>query len=79
MLRGFGNPTSNSFNDPTRNFAFLVPTDFANNPNLPGYADCTSNLLPTTCQPFQEAVQGALNNPRSNRGPADQDADLLDQ
>jgi len=50
-------------------FAFLVPTDFANNPNLPGYAACTSNLLPTTCQPFQDAVQGLLDNPRSTVDP----------
>jgi outer membrane receptor protein involved in Fe transport len=69
VLRGFGNPTSNQFNDPTLGFAFLVPTDFSNNPNLPGSAGCTSNLLPTTCQPFQDAVQGLLNNPRATVDP----------
>ena len=66
VLQSFGNPSSNSFNDPDLGqFAFLVPTDFANNPNLAGYAECTSNLLPTTCAPFQAAVQGLLNNPRA--------------
>src|SRR4029450_11293525 len=31
LLHSFGNPTSNSFNDPDLGqFAFLVPTDFAN-------------------------------------------------
>ncbi len=66
VLQSFGNPSSNSFNDPDLGqFAFLVPTDFINNPNLPGYAGCTTNLLPTTCAPFQAAVQGLLNNPRS--------------
>ena len=70
VLQSFGNPTTNSFNDPELGqFAFLVPTDFANNPNLPGYADCTSNLLPTTCLPFQNAVQGLLNNPRNTVDP----------
>jgi outer membrane receptor protein involved in Fe transport len=70
VLQGFGNPTTNSFNDPELGkFAFLVPTDFANNPNLPGYAACTTNLLPTTCAPFQAAVQGMLDNPRSTVDP----------
>ena len=70
MLQGFGNPSTNSFNDPDLGqFAFLVPTDFANNPNLPGSAGCTSNLLPTTCAPFQDAVQGLLNNPRNTVDP----------
>jgi hypothetical protein len=66
VLQSFGNPTSTSFNDPDLGqFAFLVPTDFAHNPDLPGAAGCTSNLLPTTCLPFQNAVQGLLNNPRA--------------
>jgi hypothetical protein len=70
VLQSFGNPTTNSFNDPELGqFAFLVPTDFANNPNLPGAAGCTSNLLPTTCLPFQNAVQGLLNNPRNTVDP----------
>jgi iron complex outermembrane receptor protein len=70
VLQSFGNPSSNSYNDPALgSFAFLVPTDFANNPNLPGYADCTTNLLPTTCAPFQLAVQGLLDNPRNTVDP----------
>ncbi len=70
VLQGFGNPSTNSFNDANLGaFAFLVPTDFANNPNLEGYAACTSNLLPTTCAPFQAAVQGLLDNPRNTVDP----------
>jgi iron complex outermembrane receptor protein len=70
VLQSFGNPSSNSFNDPDLGqFAFLVPTDFANNPNLPGSAACTSNLYPTTCQPFQEAVGGLIANPRNTVDP----------
>ena len=69
VLRGFGNPTTPDFNDPNQGFAFLVPTDFANNPSLPGSAGCTSNLLPETCEPFQEAVRGLLANPRNTVDP----------
>jgi hypothetical protein len=69
VLRGFGNPTTGDYNDPTQDFAFLVPTDFANNPNLPGSAACTSNLLPETCEPFQNAVRGLLANPRNTVDP----------
>jgi hypothetical protein len=69
VLRGFGNPTTPDFNDPNQGFAFLVPTDFANNPSLPGAAGCTSNLLPETCEPFQEAVRGLLANPRNTVDP----------
>jgi iron complex outermembrane receptor protein len=69
VLRGFGNPVTATFNDPQLDFAFLVPTDFANNPSLPGAAGCTSNLLPTTCAPFQDAVSGLLANPRSSVDP----------
>jgi len=65
VLRGFGNPTTNSFNDPNLgSFAYLVPTDWATS-GLPGAAGCTSNLLPTTCAPFQQAVQGLIQNPRA--------------
>ena len=42
---------------------------FAHNRTLPGAAGCTSNLLPTTCAPFQEAVQGLSNNPSSGVDP----------
>jgi outer membrane receptor protein involved in Fe transport len=65
LLTGFGNPTSNSFNRPDLgDFAFLVPTDWLDSP-LPGAAACTSNLLPTTCQPFQDAVNSLLSHPRA--------------
>ena len=79
VLRGFGNPVTDSFNDPTLgDFAFLVPTDLANiRPS--GRAGCTNNLLPTTCAPFQDAVPGLLAQPGSTRRSAGQDADHVDQ
>jgi len=65
LLTGFGNPSSNSFNRPELgDFAFLVPTDWLGT-DLPGAAGCTSNLLPTTCAPFQSAVSGLLAHPRA--------------
>jgi len=65
VLQGFSNPTTNTFNDPNLgSFAYLVPTDWLDS-GLPGAAGCTSNLLPTTCQPFQSAVSGILANPRN--------------
>ena len=68
-LRGFGNPVSADWTDPSQGFAYLVATDFANNPNLPGSAACTNNLLPTTCAPFQEALNSLLTNPRNTVDP----------
>jgi iron complex outermembrane receptor protein len=63
VLIGFGNPNSGSFNDPNiGDFAFLVPTDYAGDPNGAG---CTNNLLPTTCAPFQDAVQSLIAHPRA--------------
>jgi outer membrane receptor protein involved in Fe transport len=63
VLIGFGNPNSGSFNDPNiGDFAFIVPTDYA---SVPGGAACTNNLLPTTCQPFQDAVQSLIAHPRA--------------
>jgi iron complex outermembrane receptor protein len=65
LLTGFGNPTSNSFNQSDiGDFAFLVPTDWLGT-SLEGASGCTSNLLPTTCQPFQEAVNSLLTHPRA--------------
>ena len=65
VLVGFGNPNTGSFNDPDiGDFAFIVPTDYLDTTAV-GAASCTSNLLPTTCVPFQEAVQGLINNPRA--------------
>ena len=71
LLTGFGNPTSNSFNDPSLDFAFLVPTDWLDS-GLEGAAACTSNLLPTTCAPFQSAVSGLLAHPRAAVDPQSQ-------
>jgi iron complex outermembrane receptor protein len=57
------------FNDPrVGDFAYRVPTDWANS-GLPGAAGCTSNLLPTTCAPFQEALSTLLANPRGSVDP----------
>jgi iron complex outermembrane receptor protein len=63
VLTAFGNPNSGSFNDPNiGDFAFIVPTDYA---AVPGGAGCTNNLLPTTCAPFQDAVQSLIAHPRA--------------
>jgi iron complex outermembrane receptor protein len=67
-LRGFAQ-VSQSFNDPALgDLVYSVPTDWADS-GLPGAAGCTSNLLPTTCAPFQEAVATLLANPRSSVDP----------
>src|SRR6185503_7143518 len=69
VLRGFGNPTTNSFNDPQLgSFAYLVPTDWLGS-GLPGDSGCTNNLTPTTCLPFQTAVTGLIQNPRAALDP----------
>ena len=63
LLTAFGNPNSGSFGQANiGDFAFIVPTDYAGDPDGAG---CTSNLLPTTCAPFQNAVQTLINNPRA--------------
>ena len=65
LLTGFGNPNTGSFNDPDiGDFAFIVPTDYLDT-TAEGAAACTNNLLPTTCAPFQAAVQDLINNPRA--------------
>jgi outer membrane receptor protein involved in Fe transport len=68
-LRNFGQPNSSAFNDPDfGDNAVFVPTDWVDS-GLPGAAACTSNLLPTTCAPFQEAVKGLLLHPRAQVSP----------
>ena len=59
-------------------FAFLVPTDYLD-PTADGAAACTSNLLPTTCAPFQDAVQRSHQQSQSRHRSAGQDADHVDQ
>ena len=69
QLRNFGQPNSSAFNDPDLGEnAVFVPTDWVNS-GLPGAAACTSNLLPTTCAPFQDAVKGLLLHPRAQVSP----------
>jgi hypothetical protein len=62
-LRNFGNPTSNSFNDPTRGFSYIVPTDIA----AAGVdvAGCSCNATPTACSEFESMILGLLNNGRN--------------
>src|SRR5262249_16223100 len=68
-IANFGNPTSSAFNDvQLGSFAYLVPTDWLGS-GLPGATACTSNLLPTTCLPFQNAVTGLIQNPRATVQP----------
>jgi outer membrane receptor protein involved in Fe transport len=69
VLSGGAIVNAGVFNDASiGDFAFLVPTDWATS-GLPGAAGCTSNFLPTTCAPFQEAVTGLLTNPRNSLDP----------
>ncbi len=67
-LRSFGNPTSNSFNDPTSAFAYIVPTDLA----AAGVdvAGCSNNNSPQTCPEFESMVRGLLNNNRNSVDPS---------
>jgi len=60
-LRNFGNPTGNSFNDPTRGFSYIVPTDLqAVDP-----AGCSCNATPTACSEFENMILGLLSNGRN--------------
>jgi iron complex outermembrane receptor protein len=61
-LVGFGNPTTNSWNDPTRGFSYIVPTDLkAIDP-----AGCSCNATPTACSEFEQMIIGLLNNGRNS-------------
>ena len=67
-MQSFGNPSTDSLNDPTKGFAFLVPSDFA---GIPGNANCaTANTTPTACVAFENAALALLSNPRSALDPA---------
>jgi outer membrane receptor protein involved in Fe transport len=66
VLQGFGNPSTTSFNDPAKGFAFLVASDFAGQD--PSCA--TANATPTACAPFEAAALALLSNPRSAIDPA---------
>ena len=69
VLRNLRSINTTSFNDSSLGqFAFLVPTDWATS-GQPGAAGCTSNLLPTTCAPFQDALTGLLANSRNTVDP----------
>jgi iron complex outermembrane receptor protein len=69
VLTNFPAMNSNAFNNPSSgDFAYLVPTDWQTS-GLPGAEACTSNLLPTTCAPFQNVVQSLLNRPRNTVDP----------
>jgi len=67
-LRSFGNPTSNSFNDPSVGFAYIVPTDIAK--AGVDVAGCSNNNTPQTCPEFEAMVRTTLNNGRSSVSPA---------
>jgi outer membrane receptor protein involved in Fe transport len=62
VLVAFNNPTSNSFNDASQGFHYIVPTDLAGAVNGAG---CTCNATPTTCAAFQDMVSSILLNPRN--------------
>jgi len=62
VLRNFGNPTTNRFNDSTVGFVFVVPSDLrdpvTNAQLCPGM-----DLTPASCPQFQEMVRLALAHP----------------
>jgi hypothetical protein len=64
VLGSFGNPTSNSFNQSSLGFSYIVPTDLAylhaGNPAM-----CHDNNTPTDCPEFEQMVQGILNDGRN--------------
>jgi iron complex outermembrane receptor protein len=64
VLLAFNNPTSNSFNDSTQGFHYIVPSDLAGLSNGAGCAG--ANLTPTNCAPFQQMVTAILLNPRNS-------------
>jgi outer membrane receptor protein involved in Fe transport len=64
VLGAFGNPTTNSFNQSSLGFAYIVPTDLAYlHPGNP--AQCHNNNSPTDCPEFEQMVQGILNDGRN--------------
>ncbi len=67
-LRSFGNPTSNSLNDPQLGFAYIVPTDLAG--AGVDVAGCSDNNHPEKCAEFEQMVINALNNGRSSYSPS---------
>ena len=74
VLANFGNPQTNSFNDPSLGFSYIVPTDLAF--LHPGDAQCHSNLNPGNlgvtsgtqagCPEFEQMVVGILADPRNS-------------
>ncbi len=60
VLRAFGNPTTNSFNQKSLGFSYIVPTDL-----IGVDAACNNNLTPTTCPEFQSMVAKILADGRN--------------
>jgi iron complex outermembrane receptor protein len=60
VLRAFGNPTTNSFNQGSLGFSYIVPTDL-----IGADPACNNNLTPTTCPEFEGMVQKILNDGRN--------------
>jgi iron complex outermembrane receptor protein len=64
LLTGFGNPTTTTFNDPTKGFTYIVPTDIAG--AGVDVANCSCNATPSTCPEFQNMIVGLLSNGRNS-------------
>jgi hypothetical protein len=60
VLRAFGNPTTNSFNNGSLGFSYIMPTDL-----IGVDPACNNNLTPTTCPEFQTMVQKILSDGRN--------------
>jgi iron complex outermembrane receptor protein len=78
LLAGFGNPQSSSLNDPTKGFAYIVPTDLAYLHTAPGDLQCHNNNTPAAaavggapgtgaagCPEFETMVVAILADPRN--------------
>jgi iron complex outermembrane receptor protein len=89
LLQSFGNPGTASFNDPSRGFAYIVPTDLAYLHTAPGDLQCHNNNTPsaaaaggalgsgaTGCPEFEKMVTAILADPR-NTVPASEQAAVL--
>ncbi len=83
VLANFGNPQTNSFNDPNVGFSYIVPTDLAflhtaagdlqcHNNNTPGNLGVAASATTAGCPEFEAMVVGILANPRNTVPVADQ-------
>jgi hypothetical protein len=65
VLQTFGNPTNNAFNNSSRGFSYIVPTDlYSYDPA------CNNNSTPTTCPEFEQMITNMLSDPSTTVPPS---------